>query len=39
MNNHLSSSFTEDKKKTMTLEIMVLAWDRHKDVVGLNQLI
>jgi len=24
--------------KTMTLEIQVLAWDRHKDVVGLNRL-
>jgi hypothetical protein len=22
----------------MTLEIQILTWDRHKDVVGLNQL-
>jgi len=40
MNNHLSPSFTEHKKgpQHMTLEIQVLAWDRHKNVVGLNQL-
>ena len=34
------SELTEHKKKPryMMLEIQVLAWDRHKDVVGLNRL-
>jgi hypothetical protein len=40
-NNHLSPSLTEQTKKGpqhMTVEIQVLAWDRHKNVAGLNQL-
>ena len=34
------SELTEHKKnpRYMTLEIQVLAWDRHKNVVGLNRL-
>jgi hypothetical protein len=41
-NSPLSSSFTEHKKKTTTYDVAiainVLAWDRHKNVSGLNQL-
>ena len=38
--NHLSSSLTEHKYKPqhMMLEIQVLAWDKHKKMVGLNRL-
>jgi len=38
MNNHLSPQLTEYKKDHdifMTLEIHVLAWDRHKNVAEL----
>ena len=40
MNNHLSPSLTEHKKNpwNTTLEIQVFAWDRHKNVIGLNRL-
>ena len=39
-NNQLSFELTELKKRPqqMKLEIQVLAWDRHKYVAGLNQL-
>jgi hypothetical protein len=35
-NNHLWPRFIENKKipQHMTLEIHVLAWDKHKNVVG-----
>jgi hypothetical protein len=38
MNNHLSSYPTEHNNRPghMTLEIEDLAWNRHKDVAGLN---
>ena len=37
-NNHLSSQLIEHKKDHghMTLEIQILAWDKHKNVAGLN---
>ena len=40
MNNYLLPQLIEHKKKTwyITLEIHVLAWDRHKTVAGSNQL-
>ena len=39
-NNHLSSQIIQHKKNMtyMVLKIQVLDWDRHKNVVGLNQL-
>ena len=37
INNHLSPQKHHDIH--ITLEIQVLAWDRHKNMVGLNQLI
>jgi hypothetical protein len=38
MNNNLSSQLAEHKKipQHMTLEIKVLAWDKHKNMGGLN---
>jgi hypothetical protein len=40
-NNHLSHKTIEHKKgpQHISLEIHVLAWDGHTNVVGLNQLI
>ena len=38
-NIHISSWFGEEKKKTTTLEIQVLVWDRLKHVAGINWLI
>ena len=39
-NNHLSPQLTEHKKKRhMTSEIQVFAWDRQKNVAGLNALL
>jgi len=41
MNNHLYLNWTHWTPKGprhMTLEIQVLAWDRHENMVGLNQL-
>ena len=36
--NYLSPSLTEKRgKRHMTLEIQVLAWDRHTNVAGLNR--
>jgi len=40
-NDHLSTELIEHKnegQQHMMLEIQVLAWDRHKDVAGLNRL-
>jgi hypothetical protein len=39
-NNHPSPQLTENKKRPRykTLEIQVLAWDRHINMVGLNRL-
>ena len=39
-NNHLPSQIIKHKKRPrhMTLEIQVLAWDRHKHLAGLNWL-
>jgi hypothetical protein len=41
MNNHLSfklNSLTQKRPLHTMLEIQVLAWDRHTNVVGLNQI-
>ena len=38
-NNDLSSQLIEhNKRPEMVLEIQVLVWDKHKNVVGLNWL-
>jgi hypothetical protein len=41
MSNHLLSQIIEHKIRPqhITLEILVLTWDRHTDVAGLNGLI
>ena len=36
MNNDLSPQIIEKKPQHVALEIQVLAWDRYKNVVGLN---
>ena len=39
-NNDLSSQLIEHSKRPeMVLEIQVLVWDKHKNVVGLNWLL
>jgi len=38
-NNHLSNHWDKKRPQHMVLEIQVLAWNRHKKVVGLNQVI
>ena len=40
-NDHLSPQLNEHKniQQHMSYEIQVLTWDRHKNEVGLNQLI
>ena len=34
-----STNINKQTKTTMTLEIQVMAWDRHKNVTGLKQLL
>ena len=36
--HHTSNNRAQKRPQHMTLEIQVLAWDRHKHVVGLNLL-
>jgi len=36
MNNDLSPQIIEKRPQHVALEIQVLAWDRYKNVVGLN---
>jgi len=36
--SHLNPLNTHKRPQHMALEIQVLAWDRHKYVVGLNQI-
>ena len=38
-NNHLSSKITQKRRQHVTLKIHILAWDKHNNVAGLNQLI
>ena len=39
-NNHLSPSLTKYKKHdNLTMDILVLFWDRHKNVARLNRLL
>jgi hypothetical protein len=39
-NNHLSPSLTKYKKHdNLTMDILVMSWDRHKNVARLNRLL